>query len=318
MPRGIYELLKYILVAILLAGLTTGVFAQTPDSNTQYFPETNHNISGEFLTFYRSLKNPYQILGYPISEAMPDNVTQILVQYFQLGRLELHTDAPADSQVFISDLGSLVYTPGAPLANFPNEGPSCRYFQTTGKNVCYAFLEFYEHNNGAVYFGNPISQIEIHDGRYVQYFEKTRMEWRPEVTSGQRIGLTALGTLYYELRERGNNTALSIIGQGSAKVLRVRAFVGHSLVPANSQQTLYIIVQDQGFNPVAQAAAGVTVILPDGKQQIFRLADTNESGISTLNFTVGQVDPQQLIRIEATVSQGVSEQKASASFRIWY
>ena len=105
-----------ILLLVTMGGART-TYAQTPDS--EYFEETRHTVSGEFLTFFRSLPEPFVILGYPLSETTEDPVTRNLVQYFQYGRLELQPDTVTGARVVISDLGSLLYTPGSPPAAFP-------------------------------------------------------------------------------------------------------------------------------------------------------------------------------------------------------
>jgi hypothetical protein len=305
-----------ILVALMVSAIAYRVNAQTPGS--QYFPETNHTVSDEFLNFYRSIPEPFVVLGYPIDEAGEDPVTHNLVQYFQLGRLELHPEAAAGARVYISDLGELLYSPNAPLADVPDTGPTCRLFPATGKRVCYAFLQFYDAHGGAQFFGNPISALEVRDGRYVQYFQKARMEWRPEAPAGQRVGLTDLGRSYYDLVQ--GRPSLTPVGGHGIKLasLQVRAFVGHSLLSANSQQTLYVIVQDQGLNPVAQAATGIVVTFPDGREERYRPPATDANGITVFNFNVGNVDVKQIVKVEVTAaSQGI-EQRNSTWFRIWW
>ena len=64
-------------------------------------------------------------------------------------------------------------------ASIAQEGPTCGTFDN-GFSVCYAFLQFYDANNGSLFFGNPISFVEVIDGRYVQYFDNVRMEWWPD------------------------------------------------------------------------------------------------------------------------------------------
>lgn len=64
--------------------------------------------------------------------------------------------------------------------------------------MCYKLLQFYDANNGPFYFGEPISEAELRDGRIVQYFENARFEWRPNQPSDLQIGLTDLGRVATE------------------------------------------------------------------------------------------------------------------------
>lgn len=325
------QLLLGILIAmLLLSGLAVSGSAQTPEP--QEFPDSGYSVSGPFLTFYRSLPDPYVILGHPISDAVTDTVSGREVQYFQRARLELHPEAPAGEQVRLSNLGELLYTPGAPLAEVRNSGPACRSFDT-GFNVCYGFLQFYDAFQGSLYFGNPISNVELANGRMVQYFENVRLEWRGEVVNGRHVGLSDLGRFHYDLVRKGvprdpptpPGTDITGLKPTPAPApapasLQLRAFVRHSLLNPNSQQTLYIVVQDQRLRPVNNAAISVTVTLPDGSAQSYRPLNTDADGISIFTFTVGSIDVKEIVKVDVSASlpEAQLEQKTSTWFRAWW
>lgn len=304
-----------IIVAMLASELAYKAYAQSP---SQSFQGTNYTVSGEFLEFYRSISDPYAILGFPISPEMEEPVSHYTVQYFQLGRLELHPDEPPGQRVHISDLGLYLYKPGAPIpANVPTRGPNCRLFPATGKSVCLAFLQFYD-KYGAKYFGNPISQVEFSDGRYIQYFEKAAMEWRPESPEGRRVGLSDLGERYLSLiNGQIDNSAPSWIPNGRPLRIQVRAFTQQALIPANSGQTLFVVVQDEKLNPVPNAAISVKVSLPN-RHENYRPPVTDQDGISVFSFNVGAVDVKQIVNIEVTANVNGLEENASTSFRVWW
>ena len=80
------------------AEFTTGLdfpkqifFVSRPD--LRFFPETGHAVRGGFLQFWEQ-NGGLMVFGFPISdelqERLPDGVTRT-VQYFERGRLELHT-----------------------------------------------------------------------------------------------------------------------------------------------------------------------------------------------------------------------------------
>ena len=77
--------------------LTTGrAFpAGTPDNGQQFFPETNHSLSGKFLSYWLK-RGGLRIFGYPISEPFeetsPIDGAVRLTQYFERARFELHPE----------------------------------------------------------------------------------------------------------------------------------------------------------------------------------------------------------------------------------
>jgi hypothetical protein len=322
MHNGKRLLWGLILAALMLAGFASAGFAQTPEP--QEFPGSGYTVTGEFLTFYRSLPDPYVMLGLPINDAEVDPLTGRLMQYFQRGRLELDPNAPAGQQVRFSNVAELQYVAGGQLAPVRNSGPTCRSFPT-GHNVCYGFLQFYELYQGDTYFGNPISDVELANGRMVQYFENVRLEWRGEVVNGRHVGLSDMGRFYYDLVRKGSPPPPSseIIGNpppGDPVSLNVRAFVKHSLLSANSQQTLYIVVQDQALNPVHNASITVDVSMPDGTQQSYRPRPTDADGITVFTFSAGDVAVKQIVHIDvaAALPELQLEQQTSTWFRIWW
>ncbi len=68
----------------------------------RYFPETQHSISGQFLSYWES-KGGLAIFGYPTSEPFEEHGR--LVQYFERNRFELHSDLPPENRVLLGRLG---------------------------------------------------------------------------------------------------------------------------------------------------------------------------------------------------------------------
>jgi hypothetical protein len=225
------------------------------DSSQPFESINGHIVQGEFLKFYRSAGDALLVFGYPITDEFIDPQTKLKTQYFQRARFELVSTSTGQI-VQLANLGLLLHTGAAPTASIPTNGSACRFFQPTGKNVCFAFLQFYDGNNGHVFFGDPISDVEIRDGRYVQYFERARLEWQPDNPSDQHVALTDLGTI--EFYARGINPfilrdGIIQIPDPQTTVLNVHAFVDRALLPAYGEQTIYIIVQDQKLAPVEGA-----------------------------------------------------------------
>lgn len=316
----------YIRIVFLCCLLIIGVASSAVPANAQsgealYFPETGHWVRGEFLRYYQAASDPLLLFGYPITDELIDPVNGQKMQYFQRARLDLEYDKEQGWMVKRAPLGRLLYEEGAPLASIPVNGLACKYFPKSGKNVCYAFLQFYNAHNGPESFGEPVSDLEYQDGRYVQYFEYTRMEWRPDSPGGQRVALTDLGRIYFDTRV-GNPLALwpdpSRHITGKVTHLRARAFVSQALVPAGSRQTVYIIVQDDYLAPVKGASAVVTVLLPNGEKEVYRPAQTNASGITRISFPVGELGFNQVVQVEAETIFQEMHTTAKTWFRIWW
>jgi len=74
-----------------------------------------------------------------------------------------------------------------------------RYFSESGHNVNGDFLDFYESNQHAIIlYGYPITEeFKSKDGKTVQYFQRARFEYHPELPADQRVLLTPLGRATY-------------------------------------------------------------------------------------------------------------------------
>ncbi|MCA1954443.1 MAG: hypothetical protein LDL12_04755 [Anaerolinea sp.] len=305
-----------LLLVLLGAGVRLGVAQQTADA--VYFPETGHWVRGPFLVLYQSADDPLLLFGYPITSEYTDPLSGQTMQYFQKARFDLAKDGQSAQ---IAPLGQLLYDANAPLAPVANDGAACRVFATTGYSVCYAFLQFYDAHNGAIFLGDPISAVEIREGRYVQYFRQARLEWQPEQPTGQRVVVTDLGRIYFDTVVGNSQLARPVPPDNIIAELlepRARAFVANSLLPANSRQTVYVIVQDPYLRPIANATVSVNISLPDGRMQTYRLPNTNKDGITQLSFEVGALQPKQVIQIRAEVNSAGKQTIAQTWFRIWW
>jgi hypothetical protein len=127
-----------------------------------------------------------RILGRPI--APPAEVNGRLVQWFERGRMEHWPEfAGTPYEVQLGRVG-VEYTDGRtfPQQSYFISTPELRFFPETGHGVGGAFLRFYDAYGGLDAFGFPISDEfdeVLPDGRMyrVQYFERARMEFHPEL-----------------------------------------------------------------------------------------------------------------------------------------
>jgi len=284
----------YLIVIFTIIALTKeSALAQTSERR-QFFPDTGHTISGDFLIKFTSIPNPLEIFGQPITEQFFDQSTGRLIQYFEKTRLELHPDEIPDLQVQLSVLGDYLYEPGDTLIT-PSNSPACRYFPGTNYPVCYAFLDFFEANGGAAQFGYPISGFETHDGWISQYFNRARFEWHPERPSGERVVVSDLGMKYFS-RSDADPALLQPITRDDENIvilrsvsrLQVHAFTSIPIVRTGTLQSIAVIVRDQNLNPLNGAMVTVTITYPDGETVLLAPIYTKSNGVGTGSIAINK------------------------------
>lgn len=321
MSRGQFEyneVVKRLIGILLLLALflSTGIPALAQSSGSEYFKETGHFVSGDFLVYYRSAPNPELLFGYPITEAFPKNGRTI--QYFQRARFELYPELPPGQRVRLAPLGAELYEPGERLDIF---NPfACRYFPATRVSVCYAFLDFFKNNGGVERFGQPISPFEFHNELIVQYFEYARFEWKPWMPEGQRVVLADLGRLYFEDQREDPNLlkAVPITDERIRPVqIQVRAFVWKAVTLASDHQLVYVIVQDQNLQPVAGAQGLANVRRADGTAEAIPFF-TNSSGVGIVPLAFANQPYGKMVYIDILVTKDGLSAITTTSFRIWY
>jgi len=287
-------------------------------SNTRYFSETGHNVTGEFLTFYNSNPNATFLYGYPITEQFisKDGKT---VQYFQRARFEYFADLVEGQRVQLTALGRETYT-SAGSVNVDNPF-ACRIYVETGFSVCFAFLEFFDQYGGTAQFGFPISGFEYHENKLVQYFEKTRIEWQPWMLEGQRVAISDLGRVYFD--KVGEDPALlapvSPIDNAPKLItsLQVRAFALKAVTLANDEQVFFVIVQDQNSQTIANATCTAVVHWPSGLSDS-TVITTNNNGVAIISLRFENQPYGSLIYTNVTCTYDILSATTTTSFRIWY
>jgi hypothetical protein len=289
--------------------------------DTRYFSDTGHSVSGPFLEFFDG-RGGLEVFGYPITDAYIDPASGLRVQYFQRARFEYHPSNPAPYVVQLGLVGSQYLTlsePKVPEGQAPAaKNPNCDFFPETGHNVCYSFRSFYLEHGGLDIFGYPVTETLYENDRFVQYFQRARMEWHPERPGGERVQLSMLGVLYFDLAGLDQ----SLLPASNATPRQITALTVHASVetPITGQgdlQTVYVYVVDQQAQPVSQAQVTVIAHLPDG-DQAFQLPGTDDGGTSTVTFGVGQTTPGTMILLDVTASSGFVAGDTRTSFLPWW
>lgn len=306
---GMRRLVALTLACALL--LTSWGIVRAQSADVQFFPETGHNVRGDFLKFYNNPRDPKLVYGYPITEQFVSRDGKT-VQYFQRARFEL----TAAGTIALTPIGRALHQPATPLdATNPL---ACEQFARVP--VCYAFLEFYKANGGAAQFGNPVAPAEQQGGLFVQYFEYARLEWRAEGFHN-RVALTDLGRIYFDVVNEDPAHRRPAAPQDATinPVLSIhaRAFAAKPVTRSNDTQTISIFVQSQTSQPIANANGIAVIRLPNGATQSLTFT-TNQFGIAQFSFEFVSLKPGELVPVEITVNfQGLTA-VTKTSFRVWY
>lgn len=173
-------------VVSMLLGVLLGVLVVPPllRASDELAFTTGHTINNTygFLNYWREHSGE-RLLGNPITKPFTEN--DLTVQYFEHGRLELHTELEG-TPILLGRVG-VEYTealwrtfeavPGDDLQ------PNDQFFSATGHTLRDPFLSFWNNNDGITMFGYPISEpVWEYAGAQmlqVQYFERGRLEYHP-------------------------------------------------------------------------------------------------------------------------------------------
>jgi hypothetical protein len=300
---------------LLVVGLALVSCSARPSPHGSFFEETGHFVEGEFLDYYNNTINPELIYGSPISEQFVSRDGKT-VQYFQRARFEFTTDAQGNTAVTLTPIGAVLHQPAIQLE--PQNPAACELI--AGFQVCYDFVEFYKQNGGAAQFGLPISHAEEREGKYVQYFEKARLEW--QTTGGEnRVEVSPLGQTYFDLlgEDRFHLNPPEPINAAINPVLSLapRAYVARPITRSTDEQSASVIVQDQNLRGVSGAGVVFSIRLPDGTAQQFSTT-TNTAGLARVSFGFVNQPAGELVSIEVIVEFMGNTGKTNTSFRIWY
>ncbi|HYO50247.1 MAG TPA: CAP domain-containing protein [Chloroflexia bacterium] len=160
---------------------------------------TGKRIQGDFLATYERFG--VERIGYPVSDQVQEN--GMTVQYFERVRMEYHPELMSQGRtVLMSRLGAdfTQNTPFSRVKPFKSTRTQA-YVKETGHSLSEPFLSYWKRNGSVELFGYPISEPMAQDGMTVQWFERTRFEYHPELErTGNSVQLSHLGKAALERR----------------------------------------------------------------------------------------------------------------------
>jgi spore germination protein len=157
-----------------------------------YVRETGHSLQGAFLNYWNT-HGGAAIFGYPLTEEFVE-VSAIdgrayTVQYFERNRFEYHPEARGTAyEVQLGLLGvQVLQNRFFPVPPSHIASADTIFFAQTGHLLGGGFRTYWLSHGGLPLFGYPLTEEfterNSDDGNYytVQYFERARFEWHPEL-----------------------------------------------------------------------------------------------------------------------------------------
>jgi hypothetical protein len=317
---------------IAVGALVLGGLSATPAraaTDVLYVSATGHYLRGVFRDFWDK-NGGLPNFGYPLTEEYLDSKTNRVYQFFERARFE--RAQPESTLVELGLLGrqaagDRVFATADPIKTTKQR----RYFPETKHIVQYGFRDVWESRGGLKVFGLPLSEEideQLSDGKVhpVQYFERSRFEYWPDLPAGQRVMLSLLGRqfapreLTAPLAPNAPPSAPSTPAPPSSPAAApslVRPVLPNSknaqVLPKAGQPGQVFFFNAVGFNPREQV--GIWLNSPDGA--IFGApfqAKADARGTiadAQINF---QTDESSPLGIWSFVAQGVDSGKQAVGY----
>ncbi|HJW29857.1 MAG TPA: hypothetical protein VJ508_11530 [Saprospiraceae bacterium] len=306
---------RFIFIAALLLGLGF-TFAQVQSAIARSSFEALHTVNPVFQKFYDE-HGGLRIFGYPLTDLFEYNGFK--VQYFQKARFELHPENPPAYTVQLGLLGDELGhgTPPLPPTNIDLIH---HYFPETGHTVAFEFLKFYNNNGGLDIFGYPIAEFTFENGYYVQYFQRAKMVWHPEMSGNDRMQLADLGSIHFDVArlpiELKNSTGAALVGNDAP--IKVTASVLSPVTGRSGRQTLFVFVTDAQDANVAGVNVTFSVHPVNRPAPFTVIGQTNSDGFISSTFAVDGSNLGQPIIIEVRAVAGTASAATEISYLPWY
>jgi hypothetical protein len=187
-----------------------------------------HTSSFDYQGRFHSTPNSFANLSAPLSnsstvgsrpnlslteefrEISPTDGKPYVTQYFERARFEYHPENKPPYDILLGLLGRTITQGREGEATFKRAtaqtAPGTIYFAATGHNMPVQFSAYWRSHGGLPVYGYPISEAFTEasptDGKpyLVQYFERNRLEYHPELPEPYRVSLGLLGVQVLQQR----------------------------------------------------------------------------------------------------------------------
>jgi hypothetical protein len=315
----------FLLVTAIVVALVAAVWLirsnGQANGDAEYFPQTRHNVKGDFLKFFRE-RGGIARFGFPITEEF--DLEGRRVQYFQRARMELHPANDPATRVQLSPLAEDMGLgePAIPASQIPDpDDPNRRYFAETGHTTEFSFLRFFNENGGVESFGYPITEVFTENGRRVQYLQYARMELDLD---RQQVQLADLGVIHFDFADLDPILRRGVAAiQASASdaptgptLIRPEPSVDDAYAAYPGSQTLHVYVTDENNRGVPNAHVDFVVEYPDAPQQ-HDMPPTDENGYTSLTFPLRPSPVGQKVVVRVNASVGTLFEQTQISLFPW-
>ncbi|MGI8589067.1 MAG: GH39 family glycosyl hydrolase [Chloroflexia bacterium] len=247
-----------------------------------YYSATGKTLAVEFTAFYDSHGGP-EAFGYPIDVAHTEG--GYLVQYCERERLEYHPEhAGTPFEVLLGRLGADLTQGRADAAFSPTRASSRSqassvFVPETGHHLGGPFLDYWRVHGGLTLFGYPISEEFVENGLRVQWFERARFEFHPELPANFRVSLGLLGDETMVERTLPASEVSVAVGPAAARHLQLGLSQGgESSDPAFFQNVVPLI-----------GALHIPIIRLDNIYTFYHVVSRNTDG--SLRYDWSALDP---------------------------
>ena len=307
-----------LLLTTALVMLSPQVTLTQGETNSQLFTN-GFVVDGVFLEAYNRFGG-LEILGYPITQPFVDQ--GLMVQYFQRARLEWHPDNPEPYQVQLGLLGEELHYRRPPVAQPHSLSHRKVYFPETGHSIAYAFLDFFRAHGGIDTFGYPITEVLREEGKVVQYFQRLKMVWYPEVLDS-KVQTADLGEVYIQyFRDRMSPEMLAPPDgrlDTSVTALQLAVSLERYVLSPGQNQTISVLVMNQNRKHQPLALLSLSLETVDGLPlagSVVQLT-SDENGLAVITLPIRELEQGMRVVVRVVARHNGLTEEIQTSFLLW-
>lgn len=291
--------MKRLTVFSVFITFTLLVSACSSNAVATPLPQGIKNAVGAHFQAYYESKGGLKTFGAPLSpEDLDDN--GIPYQVFENMRLEYMGGQVRPRKLAISNYNE-------PCIRPENVKPNAYYLQDC-HSIEVAVQPYFNQLGGVEFWGNPISELHIENGRFIQYFERGAITWDSQKSGFDKSALAPLGRIGYVPSGKPAFTPVQ---------LSVQSKVAYPLLAKNQQQTITTTVTDAAGKPVVGANLNYEINLPGNGAVTYIAPATNAQGISILTLPVIALKSPDIIHYTVTANYDTGSVTAQGEFMPW-